>query len=374
MAAELHFTGQIAPDAALGGRPVSEQARSALSRLARALDERGLALGDLLRLRLFVDDLGGLPAIEEAIDSHVGAERPTMSVVELPTDAAGPGAAVTLDAVAAPGARARRRLGPQSVRLGPWVFLGAVTAPVRLTAPSNLPRERRLLRESRAMFAHVEELLHAQSAELRDVVKVGGWLTFPMRDYGRLGETRSALVGEAGLLPASAAVQVGRVGSGDERLAFEAIAFAPEDRTDTLQPTPATASRLADFYLDARAAGDYVFTSGEVPDGRGSPAEQAREIYERLRAHLAAHRATPADVLQQTVFVRTADAGESGSAAADRAVITEAVSEAARGFYGANTNLPPTTLLPVADFGFRPGCAVEIELVAATDAPGADPR
>ena len=306
---------------------------------------------DLLRLRLFVDDLGELPAIEAAIEAHVGPQRPAVSVVEMPAAATEPGAAMTLDAVAAPEARARRRLGPQSARLGPWVFLGAVAAA-----------------DPRTLFAHMEEQLREQGARLRDVVKVEGWLTFPMSDYRPLGETRSALVGEAGLLPASAAVQVGRVGSDGERLAFEAIAFVPEDRGNEARSEGT--SRLADFYLDARAVGGYVFTSGEVPDGRGSPAEQAREVYERLRTHLAAHGATPADVLQQTVFVRDPEDDENSEAIADGAVVTEA----ARAFYGTNATLPPTTLLPVADFGFRPGCAVEIELVAASDVRRADGR
>ncbi len=388
MADGLLFIGQIAPDLS-AGEDVAAQARSVLSRLTAALAGRGLVLDDLLRLRLFVRDLGELPAIEEAIDAHVGSRRPALSVVELPADPAERGVTVMLDAVAAPNAHVLRRLRPHSVRFGPWVFLGAVTA---AQSRHEIPRERRLLHESRALFAHVEEQLREQGARLRDVVKVGGWLTFPMGDYGPLGETRSALVGEAGLLPASAAVQVGRVGRGSERLAFEAIAFVPEDcgrddaggedpdkhggedqRAGEAHPAHEATSRLADFYVDARAAGGYVFTSGEVPDGRGSLAEQAREVYERLRAHLAAHGATPADVLQQTVFVRAAEDGKRGDAVADGAV----VSEAARAFYGASTTttrLPPTTLLPVADFGFRPGCDVEVELVAAADGRSADAR
>jgi enamine deaminase RidA (YjgF/YER057c/UK114 family) len=384
MAAELRFIGQIAPDPAVG-EDVVAQAGSALSRLTLTLTDRGLVPEDLLRLRLFLRDLGELPEIEAAIDARIGSARPAMSIVELPGDPAEPGIALTLDAVAAPGAGEQRRLLPHSARFGPWVFLGAVTAgePRR-----DLPHERRILEESRALFLRIEELLHAQGARLRDVVKVGGWLTFPMRAYGPLGETRFALVGEAGLLPASAAVQVARVGSGGELLAFEAIAYAPEDRggqEGSESPgergadeeraaagrlTADTTSRLADFYVDARAAGGYVFTSGEVPDGRGSPAEQAGEVYERLRAHLAAHGATPADVLAQTVFVRAGEEVEHSDAAADGAVVTEA----ARAFYGASTALPPTTLLPVADLGFRAGCAVEIELVAATDARRADGR
>jgi enamine deaminase RidA (YjgF/YER057c/UK114 family) len=358
MAAELLFTGQIAPDPT-AGEDTGAQARSVLSRLAAALAERGLGLDDLLRLRLFVRDLDALPAIEAAIDARVGSQRPAMSAIEMPAAATEPGAAITLDAVAAPEARERRCLGPHSARLGSWVFLGAIAAA-----------------DPQSVFAQMEEQLHQQGAGLRDVVKVEGWLTFPMSDYGPLGQTRSALVAEAGLLPASAAVQVGRVGRGDERLAFEAIAFVPEDRGREARHE--ATSRLADFYLDAHAAGGYVFTSGEVPDGRGTPAEQAGEIYERLRGHLAAHGATPADVLQQTVFVRAAARGTHSEAVTDDKVakgsIVTVVNEAARAFYGADKPLPPTTLLPVTDCGFRPGCAVEIELVAATDVRRADGR
>jgi enamine deaminase RidA (YjgF/YER057c/UK114 family) len=209
----------------------------------------------------------------------------------------------------------------------------------------------------------MQELLRAQGAELRDVVKVGGWLTFPMRDYGPLGDVRDELLAQAGLLPASAAVQVGRVGVDGERLAFEAIAFAPEDEAERERERAAAnvpaRSRLARYYADTRAGGGYVFTSGEVPDGAGTAEAQAREVYERLRSHLAAHDVSPASVVHQTVFVRHPR---------DR----EAVAQTARAFFG--DTLPPTTLLPAADLGFRPGCDVEIELVAATDGPSADAR
>jgi enamine deaminase RidA (YjgF/YER057c/UK114 family) len=354
------FVGQIAPDAAALGNPVARQAETALSRLERTLAARELSLEDLLRLRLFVRDLDDLPAIERAIDSSGPTEWPAVSIVELPTASAS-GVAVTLDAVAAPGAREQRRLGPHSARLGPWVFLGAVPG---IAAPRGILGGRRVHEESRTLFARMEELLREQDTELRDVVKVGGWLTFPIRrsDYQPLGDVRDALVAEAGLFPASAAVQVGRVHADGALLAFEAIAFAPEDpvererwRAASLPPP----SPLAPYYASARSAGGYVFTCGEVPTGTtGSdpPATvetQAGEVYERLGADLAAHGASPANVLHQTVFVRHLR---------DR----NAVADAARMFFG-NDVQPPTTLLAAADIGFHPGCDVEIELVAAAD-------
>lgn len=367
MRPELVFVGQIAPDPVASGEPVAMQARSALSRLAVDLAGRGLGLEDLLRLRLFVRDLDDLPAIERAIDSACGpAQQPAVSVIEPP---AGPtsGMAVALDAVAAPGAREHRRLGPHSARLGPWVFLGAIPG---IAARRAVPGQSRVHEASRALFARMEELLRVQEAELRDVVKVGGWLTFPIRRsaYRPLGDVREALLAETGLCPASAAVQIGRAQTDGALLAFEAIAFAPEDpaeherwrATPLLPPSP-----LAPYYASARGAGGYVFTCGEVPAGTSDPdhpvavATQADEVYERLRADLAAHGASPTGVLHQTVFVRHPR---------DR----DAAAHAARAFFA--ENLPPTTLLGAADIGFHPGCDVEIELVAASDGRRADAR
>lgn len=393
-APELVFVGQIAPDGDTYGEDVAAQSRSVLARLEATLTERELRLDDLLRLRLFVRDLDDLSTIEHMLDSSGPAEWPAMSVVELPAGST-PGVAVTLDAVAASGARERRRVvrlsaagdhnadagpgsPPCSVRLGPWVFVGATAASRR--SPSSSPPydpdadsvTRRIGDESLAVFARIEQLLRAQDAELRDVVSVGGWLTFPVRrsDYRPLGDVRKALLAREGLFPASAAARVVRVAPAGALLAFEAIAFAPEDPVERGQwraaslPPP---SPLAPYYASARRAGGYVFTCGEVPTGTaepGSPAAvgaQAGEVYERLRADLTAHGTSPGAVVHQTVFVRRVGEGT-------------AIAEAARAFYGTGASAPPTTLLGIADIGFDPGCDVEIELVAAADGRAADGR
>ncbi len=376
-AATLVFTGQIVPDPT-AGEDVAAQARSVLSRLTVALTERGLVLDDLLRLRLFVSDLGELPTVEDALDARLGSERPAVSVVELPANSADPSVAVTLDAVAAPEAHEHRRLGHNGVRLGPWVFVGATalsTGPAQSFSPLHDsaaadPMTRRIHEESHAVFAHIAELLRAHGAELRDVVSVGGWLTFPVRrsDYRPLGDVREALLAQKGLFPASAAVQVARVPPAGALLAFEAIAYAPENPAERERWRTASSpepSPLAPYYASARSAGGYVFTCGEVPIGTTDPecpvtvATQAGEVYERLSADLSAHGASPANVLHQTVFLRHAR---------DR----DAIADAARAFFG--DRIPPTTLLSATDIGFHPGCDVEIELVAASDGRSADAR
>jgi enamine deaminase RidA (YjgF/YER057c/UK114 family) len=391
-APQLVFLGQLSaggaksePHATDAHGSVAEQIHVLLWRLGATLVEHELTFDDLLRLRLFVGDMDELPAIAQAM-SLEEVQWPAVSVIELPAPGRGERAVLTLDAVAAPGAHAQRRLRHaaaldqsgnssemtvfhRSARFGPWVFLSAISAvnggrpsAHRRSPPHIAPR--RVHEESRMSFARMEELLREQDAELRDVVKVGGWLTFPIRrpDYQPLGDVRDALVAEAGLFPASAAIQVGRVNADGALLAFEAIAFAPEDpvererwRAASLPPP----SPLAPYYASARSAGSYVFTCGEVPTGtsgadRPAPVEtQAGEVYERLGADLAAHGASSANVLHQTVFVRHLR---------DR----DAVADAARAFFG-NDVQPPTTLLAAADIGFHSGCDVEIELVAAAD-------
>jgi enamine deaminase RidA (YjgF/YER057c/UK114 family) len=392
------FIRQIEPGDAARTANATGQIEAVLAELEIALAARELCLDDLLRLRLFVTDSGDTLAIERALDSFGPAQWPAVSVVELPTGST-PGVTVTLDAVATSGARKHRRVmrlseggdrearagsgsQPRSVRCGPWVFVGATTA-MAARAPSFPPSDhpdfadsmtRRIGEESRAVFARIEALLREQDAELRDVVSVGGWLTFPMRGYGPLGDVRDALIAE-GLFPASAAVQVGRVWPDPALLAFEAIAFAPEDprererwRAAALPPP----SPLAPYYASARSAGGYVFTCGEVPTRTAKPnhaAErdrpaavkaQAGEVYERLGANLAEHGTGRASAVHQTVFVR-------------RLRDRDAVADAARAFFGADA-MPPTTLLSVADLGFHPGCDVEIALIAAGDGRATDAR
>lgn len=368
---ELVFVGQIAPGDAALAEGLAGQARAVLTELEVTLAARELRLDDLLRLRLFVTDPRCSPAIERALDLFAGPEWPAVSIVELSAGLGDPRVAVALDAVAAPGAHTHRRLERQSARLGPWVFVGAISGMARRR---SLFRRGRILAQARALFTRMDELLRAQGAELGDIVKVGGWLAFPMRKYGPLGEVRDELVSQAGLLPASAAVQIGRVQPHKALLAFEAIAFAPEDEAERTHAraaaTPPAPSSLAPFYASARSAGGYVFTCGEVPAHPTEPDRpaaaaaaveiQATEVYERLRAHLIACGASPADVVHQTVFVRDEQTGRA------------AVTSAARAFFGGE--IPPTTLLPAADIGFHPGCDVEIELVAATDGHVPDAR
>jgi 2-iminobutanoate/2-iminopropanoate deaminase len=368
---------------------LSDSGPHALERVRQQLAQRDLRLADLLRLRLFTADRANAADIEQALERLLPRrEWPAITIVELP---GGDGQAQALDAVAAPRAHEQRTAAgdrndnlpgamrglnrrpeaasdrhnrPEAVRFGPWVFVGALTG----SSSTGLPLGERIDLESRNLFARMERVLHAAGAELRDVVKVGGWLRFPMSEYEPLGKVRNELLEQCGLFPASAAVQVGAIAGDraalDERvqhpneeppggvehpneeplLAFEAIAFAPQEGLPRARASP-----LAPYYATARRAGGYVFTCGEIPRQAAPVSRQVIDVCEQLVNHLCEHGASPADVVHQTLFVR-------------RSEDVPAIEREMRAFLGpANT---PTTVVPAADLGFRSGVDVEIELVA----------
>ena len=108
-------------------------------------------------------------------------------------------------------------------------------------------------------------------------------------------------------------------------------------------------------YTDAVRAGSLLFCSGIVPvDGDGrlvggdDVVEQARAVFEGLRAVLAAAGAGPADVVKVTVFLTDVD---------DRAAINPVRQE----FFG--DTRPASTLVEISRLAI-PGAKIEVEAVA----------
>lgn len=347
---------------------LSHSGPDALEQLQDELAQRGLKLDDLLRLRLFATDRAKLMAMVGALDRLLERSQwPALSAVELTHGSA---AGSALDAVAAPGAHrtrvpirapgARSPGATHAMRFGPWLFVGSVSAPG--SAARDLPE--RIEAESRDLFARLQQLLEAGRADLRHVVKVGGWLSFSMSDYEPLAKVRGELLERSSLLPASAAVQTGPIFdlAAEESshctgvtplLSFEAIAFVPQRLPPKLPPrqlSSTATSPLAPYYASARRAGDYVFTCGEIPRKLAPAEQEVRDVCEQLHVHLAKHGALPQDVVQQTVFVRHSK---------DVPVVERELAAWLR------TDSVATTVVPAMDMGFRPGVNVEIEMVAA---------
>lgn len=347
---------------------LSQSGPDAVEQLCRELDQRGLGVEDLLRLRLFACEREALEAIVGELERLLPRlQWPALSAVELAADPALPPA---LDAIAAPRAH-RTRVAvrvpgvPQAMRFGQWLFVGALSA----RCPDGLSLHEQIQVQSRELFARMEQLLRAGAAEPRHVVKVGGWLSFSMGDYEPLANVRSDLLERFGLLPASAAVQSGPIfdlaaeadrfdAAGDAPLlSFEAIAFVPARlplEPSRPEPPPAISSPLAPYYANARRAGEHVFTCGEIPREAGPIEQEVRDVCEQLHVHLAQHGALSHDVLQQTVFLRHSE---------DAPVVQRELAA----WLGRDD--VATTVLPALDMGFRPAVNVEVEVVAAIPPP-----
>lgn len=372
------------------------QAWTSYRNLVSCLEKHDVGFDRLVRLRILLRDLRDLPIVQSVSEMFLGDVRPALSVVEIPTHGVDPSISVALDAVAAgPSAPQPQPLasrdgdGTHGVEAGNLIFIGATFGrdPETQSIPSAVgdvsglppeleemallgPREQEIGVQSWLIFRAISDLLATQGGSLGDVVKLGGWLTFPMREYKPLADVRHYYASAEGLRPASGAIQIQALPNGGA-LAFEAVAVASGSSRSHGQT-----SAMSEIYTDVEYGGDYVWTSGEVPiepsahavvdrirelhgDDRtfaagtlhSSPrAEiQARDVYRKLCSYVSDVGSSTADVAHQTIFIRTP-------------VDYLGVERAARAYLG--PVLPPTTIIPVCDVSPSEQTDVEIELVA----------
>lgn len=81
----IHVSGQIPLDAArvvLDG-PMHEQAQSVFDGLERALERAGARLVDIVKMTVFVTDLGALPEVNAVRAKRLGAATPASSAVQV---------------------------------------------------------------------------------------------------------------------------------------------------------------------------------------------------------------------------------------------------------------------------------------------------
>lgn len=378
-------------------RPLA-QAWTVFRNLAVQLDQQGVGFDRLVRLRIFLRDLRDLPAFEAAAERHLDGARPVLTVVEVPTAGVDPAIDVVVDAVAVGKAEpvpepllSSFAAGPHAIRTGELIFVGATVGrdaagnfPRRLAELSDAPDElndgprlssdeEEVAAQSWLIFRQISELIGAQGGSLADVVKLSGWLTFPMREYRPLAEVRHYHGVEHKLRPASGAVQVQAVQPKEARLAFEAVAVTSGSARQS-----GSTSQMSEIYTDAETGGGYIWTSGEVPvdpqahhvvtgvegledkdrhlaaGNLHSPSRaeiQAHAVYDRLFGHLAQH-APSEQIVHQTVFIRRPE----HYPGVERAALARLGSE-----------LPPTTVVPVCDASPSREADVEIELVARSN-------
>jgi enamine deaminase RidA (YjgF/YER057c/UK114 family) len=97
----LYLSGQIA-----AGDDVAAQSRGIFEALSALLAAHGATLDDIINIRTFMTDLGGLPAYAAVRTGYLTGTPPTSTTVEVPR-LFRPEALIEIDVVAAVGAAAR---------------------------------------------------------------------------------------------------------------------------------------------------------------------------------------------------------------------------------------------------------------------------
>jgi enamine deaminase RidA (YjgF/YER057c/UK114 family) len=96
-------SGQIAQDERgelVGAGDPAAQARQVFENLGRCLVEAGAGFGDVVKLTLFVLDVGYLPAVREARDAVIDTAKPPASTAVQVTALAFPGYLLEVEALA----------------------------------------------------------------------------------------------------------------------------------------------------------------------------------------------------------------------------------------------------------------------------------
>jgi enamine deaminase RidA (YjgF/YER057c/UK114 family) len=371
---------------------VLAQTYAAYNTLAQLLADNGLSFRHLVRQRLFVRDIRTLPAIERVMDIVLGDKKPATTVIVVPERELNPELHVYIDAIANLGNEPARVIAagapsryPGALVANNLVFTSSQNGLHGQTTQDNAddakflatPRQRRIYRESLQTFANLAHVLEQAGSSIPNILKVNGWVDFPMRDYGATVLARRRYFDQTKKqMMASTGLAVGGTSDPEAIVAFDAIAVV-DGLKQGGKDVSGIASPIASPYVaGAVKGGGLVFTSGEIPvlvpdgivmdrcdrlpdEGRlirlgHIEAESGMEsrawfTYRTLEAHLAALGASFKDVVHQTVFIEHPR----------EFPILERV---ATMFFGAT--LPPTTIIPIADTTpFRPA-ELEIELIA----------
>ncbi|QXJ21094.1 hypothetical protein AGRA3207_001915 [Actinomadura graeca] len=369
------------------------QAFQLYENLTALLGTRGLALGNIVRQRLFLTDVRDLAAIERVMDEALAGPLPATSVIVVPDHLMDPEIKVYLDVVAAADPEWARggsvvgsgdRRYPDAIRCGDLLFVSAIDGlpaagdPADVMPPSLLrtDRERQAFGETIRTFERLAEILKNAGGDIAGVLKVNGWVRLPMREYGSVVLARNEYFDSSErTMMASTGLQVAGVGSAQALLAFDAIALA--GRAAGKKVTGAASAISSPYVAGAAAGGGLVITSGEIPvdigdrrvlaavtdlgpagrllrfgrlDAESGFEARAFKVYEVLEGHLAAAGRTFHDVVHQSVFTT------------DPRLVLE-LETVARRFFGGGQ--PPTTVIPIVSTTPFPAARLEIELIAS---------
>jgi enamine deaminase RidA (YjgF/YER057c/UK114 family) len=374
--------------------PVLAQTWVVYQRLAQILAERGLSLAHLVRQRVFIRDLRERPAIERVMDLVLGNERPATSMVVMAPEGIHPDLHIQIDAVAALDRTDRVTYNdkllsryPVAVRSGNLLFTSNISgvcgedatsasdaADLRLLATG---REKVIYDQGLRTFANLKRVLGLGGAEFSDILKVNGWIGFPMREYGAAVLARRRFFDKTRQnMMASTGLAVGGPAEQDALLCFDAVALVSAEGKLRKEVQGCVSTVASPYVAGAVKGGGLIFTSGEIPvrqpegeviatcaqltdagkhlrfghvEPESGMESRAWFVFRTLEIYLASFNATFGHVVHQTVFIKHPH-------------LFPVLESIAMLFYG--SKLPPTTVVPIAGTTPLPTAELEIEVIA----------
>lgn len=380
------------------------QAWQVYANLAMVLDQLGLDASRLARQRVFVREPRDIPIIERVMGHFIDPSSVATSIVQVHGKGVDPLISVQIDAVAVgegasppqpktePGLEPILGDYPAGVVAGNFFFVSAIPGinpdtnrlgedPSELgraidlfdLSPYRSPRQLAILTQTWFVFDHMKRVCRSVGADLGDILKVMGWLDFPMRDFDPMRPVREHHFSAQQDKVASAALWVGANHTPGALLAYDAVCLIDGEP----KQVNVEASQIVSYYVGATSGGGAVFSCGEVPidearqtvvagtgDLEGSVRlahfgfldaptgieERVAFTFQKLQGHLAAYGASLDDVEHQTVFL-------------DDMGLTSHFERVARDVY--DGKMPATTTIPIHETSpFYEDARLEIEVVA----------
>jgi enamine deaminase RidA (YjgF/YER057c/UK114 family) len=382
------------------------QAWQVYSNLSLLLQQHGADLTRLVRQRVFVRDLRDVPMIERVMDHFFDRTTVATTLVQIHDIGVDPRIVLQVEGVAAkPEAPQPQPFGyealeqvlngyPAAVRVADFLFLSAVPGvnPETGILPSSVeeigeaksefdltpyrsPRQHAILAETWFTFSNIRGICQAAQSDLSRILKVTGWLDFPMRDFDPTRPVRQLYFSDQNSKVASTGLWVGPTTIPGAHLAYDAVCLTGTSEKEVrLHP-----SRIVSYYVGATSGGGLVFTCGEVPIDEETPRAitraaqladdrrlagfgrleeltgieaQTAYVYDKLRGYLEAYGSSLDKVVYQMIYLRDMR-------------LHSPLEIVARSVYG--TRIPATTTVPIHETSpFFTVADLEIEVVASS--------
>jgi enamine deaminase RidA (YjgF/YER057c/UK114 family) len=300
----IYLSGMLAEndDGAIVGANVADQTRHILERAGRLLQDAGSTLAQVVSVTVYLRSAGEFQTMNGAYRPFFPQDPPTRTTVI--TDLVVPEAQVEIAMIAAAAGASREVLHPAdwmkspnpysyAVRAGDTVFLSGL---VPRKGKDNSPVHGDIAVQTRTIIDNASQLLETAGVSLDDVVSTRVYLT-RAADFQEMNRAyRDRFRGGP---PARATVTCGLAGPDFQvEMTFTAVATARQ-----VIGTPPEGIPIS----PAVRSGSRIYLSGvlgNTPETAGDVAAQTRETLARIRKTLESAGATPADVVDATVYLK----------------------------------------------------------------------